>query len=167
MFTEEENRRIVGTITWKWCHFKGLTHAELYALMAARQSVFVVEQYCPYLDADGLDLECWHLLGLAPEGHLLAYLRVIPPGCRYEEPSIGRVLTTTEGRGQGFGRALMEEGIACLRTLYPNAPIRISAQRYLEAFYTSLGFYPVSEPYDEDGIPHVEMLNQALDSVMA
>ena len=80
-----------------------------------------------------------------------------PPGLRYDESSIGRVLTTVAGRGQGFGRALMEEGITRLRTLYPYTPIRISAQQYLVAFYTSLGFQSVSEPYDEDGIPHVEM----------
>lgn len=126
--------------------------------MAARQSVFVVEQDCPYLDADGLDPKCWHLLGLSPTDQILAYLRVIPPGLRYEEASIGRVITTAAGRGQGFGRALMEQGISHLRSLYPNASIRISAQQYLEAFYTSLGFRSVSEPYEEDGIPHVEML---------
>lgn len=148
----------MATVTWKCVHFHDLTREELYAIMAARQSVFVVEQDCPYLDADGIDAECWHLLGLAPNDTVLAYLRIIPPGARYAEPSIGRVLTTAEGRGKGFGRALMEEGIARLRSLYPNAPIRISAQQYLEAFYYSLGFRPVSEPYDEDGIPHVEML---------
>src|SRR5690242_7276666 len=137
----------MGTLTWKWLHFRDLTREELYAVMAARQSVFVVEQDCPYLDADGLDPECWHLLGLSSENRILAYLRVIPPGLRYEEPSLGRVITTAAGRGQGFGRALMVEGIVRLRTLYPNAPIRISAQQYLETFYASLSFRSVSEPY--------------------
>lgn len=157
----ERGRPPVSAVTWKWLSFDDLTREELYAVMAARQSVFVVEQDCPYLDADGLDPACWHLLGLSPGGQILAYLRVLPPGLRYEEPSIGRVLTTAAGRGRGVGRALMEEGIARLRSLYPNAPIRISAQQYLEAFYASLGFRPVSEPYDEDGIPHVEMLAAA------
>ncbi|HXA47888.1 MAG TPA: GNAT family N-acetyltransferase, partial [Burkholderiaceae bacterium] len=36
--------------------------------------------------------------------------------------------------------------------------IRISAQQYLEAFYRSFGFETTSAPYDEDGIPHIEML---------
>ena len=36
--------------------------------------------------------------------------------------------------------------------------MRISAQARLERFYRELGFEPVGRPYDEDGIPHLEML---------
>lgn len=37
--------------------------------------------------------------------------------------------------------------------------IRISAQAYLEKFYTQLGFNRTSyDPYLEDGIPHIDML---------
>jgi ElaA protein len=41
---------------------------------------------------------------------------------------------------------------------YPGQPVRISAQQYLEKFYRDFGFATVSEPYLEDGIPHVEMV---------
>ncbi|MFG1491853.1 GNAT family N-acetyltransferase [Oceanospirillum sp. HFRX-1_2] len=36
--------------------------------------------------------------------------------------------------------------------------IKIGAQVYLQKFYESLGFEAVSEPYDEDGIPHIDMI---------
>ena len=36
--------------------------------------------------------------------------------------------------------------------------LRIGAQRYLDKFYGEFGFTQVSDPYDEDGIMHIEML---------
>jgi ElaA protein len=41
---------------------------------------------------------------------------------------------------------------------WPGWPIRIAAQQRLAAFYARLGFRPVGAPYDEDGIPHVDMV---------
>jgi ElaA protein len=52
----------------------------------------------------------------------------------------------------------MRRGIAEAERLWPETGIRISAQAYLLNFYGKLGFMAVSEPYDEDGIPHVEMV---------
>ena len=45
--------------------------------------------------------------------------------------------------------------------LWPGKAFRIGAQRYLERFYGDFGFVAVGEPYDEDGIVHVEMLRPA------
>jgi len=148
------------TIDWRFAPFDQLTVREVHDLYQARVGVFVVEQTCPFQDVDGIDADCWHLLGRATAngGPLLAYCRLVPPGVKYEEPSIGRVLTTKEGRGTGAGRALMEEAIARAEALWPGRTIRIGAQQYLEKFYGSLGFARVSEPYDEDGIMHIEML---------
>ena len=56
----------------------------------------------------------------------------------------------------------MLEALARLSTLYPHARIRISAQQYLESFYRKLGFAAASDVYEEDGIPHLEMI-MALD----
>ena len=141
-----------------------LTSTELYAALAARQQAFAVEQNCAYLDADGLDVDSWHLLGWAGEGatpELAAYLRVVDPGRKFATPSIGRVLTVAAQRGIGLGRVLMVEGIARTAMVWPGQPIRIAAQQRLEAFYASLGFRGVSAPYDEDGIPHLDMLLDA------
>jgi ElaA protein len=146
---------------WQFARLPDLPAADLYAALAARQAVFVVEQRCAFLDADGQDLDAWHLLAWVDAGagrELGGYLRVIGPGRRFAEPAIGRVLTTAAHRGTGLGRALMREGLARTTQLFPGQAIRISAQQRLEAFYASLGFRTASAPFDEDGIPHVEML---------
>jgi ElaA protein len=151
-------------VVWQWKRFADLAPSELYALLAARAAVFVVEQGCAFQDLDAVDEHAWHLLGWAERDHaatLAAYLRLIEPGRKYAEPSIGRVLTVAAFRGAGLGRAAMLRGLAQAAALYPGRAVRIAAQRRLEGFYAEFGFHTVSEPYDEDGILHVEMLRPA------
>ena len=151
-------------VAWQWKRFAELTPAELYALLAARAAVFVVEQQCAFQDLDAVDEFAWHLLGWAGSNHgrvLAAYLRLIEPGRKYAEPSIGRVLTSAPFRGIGLGREAMREGLARAASLYPDRAVRIGAQQRLERFYRELGFRTVSAPYDEDGVAHVEMLRPA------
>lgn len=148
-------------IEWQWKRFAELSAAELYALLAARASVFVVEQACAFLDLDGRDARAWHLLGWAAGGGapaLAAYLRLLDPGCKYAEPSLGRVLTSADFRGRGLGRAAMRQGLERAAAFYPGQPIRIAAQQRLEAFYAEFGFRAVGAPYEEDDIIHVDML---------
>jgi ElaA protein len=149
-------------VRWSWREFAELSPAELYEVLALRQRVFVVEQTCPYLDADGWDDRAGHLLGWVDgaDGRpmLGAYVRIFGAGVKYAEASIGRVVTSPLARRTGLGRVLMTEAIRRTEALAPGAGIRIGAQRYLEAFYASLGFRTVSAPYDEDGIEHVEMV---------
>jgi ElaA protein len=142
---------------WKLVAFEHLGVADLYELLALRQLVFVVEQTCPYLDADGKDARALHLLGRDEAGRLVAYARLFAPGASFVEAAIGRVVTHPSVRRTGAGRALMREAIRRTREAFGPGPIRIGAQRYLERFYGELGFVIASEPYDEDGIPHVEM----------
>lgn len=145
-------------LDWRESAFSALGTAELYAIVAARVAVFVVEQDCPYQDLDGLDADSLHLWGSTADGQLAAYARITPPGTRFAEPSIGRVLTAQGFRGLGLGRALMLRAMDLAGRHYPRAPLRISAQQYLDGFYTSLGFRFVRGPYPEDGIAHIEML---------
>jgi ElaA protein len=51
----------------------------------------------------------------------------------------------------------MLEGIRKSERTYPGQGNRISAQQYLERFYSGFGYERVRGPYDEDGIPHLEM----------
>lgn len=146
-------------MVWQWLPFGGLSARQLHDMFQLRQRVFVVEQKCPYLDIDGVDPQCWHGLGY-DNGVLVATSRIVPPGLKYAEPAIGRVVSAPEVRRKGVGRELMVESIAQLRRLYPGQAIKLSAQRYLEAFYASLGFAVAGEPYDEDGIPHIDMLKE-------
>jgi ElaA protein len=145
---------------WQLKQYHDMSRDELYDILALRQSVFVVEQHCAYLDADGRDAHSWHLTGRGATGDLTAYLRIVAPGHRFAEPSIGRVIIHPTLRGTGLGKGLMYEGIRQCRRLFPGQPIRISAQQYLERFYAELGFQTKREgnPYAEDGIPHIEMV---------
>ena len=142
---------------WTWKRFGDLGVDNLYDALQLRSRVFVLEQG-PYLDPDGVDRQAWHLLGRDAKNTLVSYLRVVDPGIKYDEPSIGRVVTSPETRGGGSGRTLMAEGVAGCERLWPGRAIRISAQAHLERFYGSLGFVRVGADYLEDRIPHVEML---------
>jgi ElaA protein len=143
-------------VNWLWLRFADLGVDNLYDALALRCRVFILEQG-PYLDPDGLDRVSWHLLGRDAAGTLQAYLRVVDPGFKYAEPSIGRVITAPEVRGTGVGRALVAEGVRRCEAAFPGQGIRISAQAHLEQLYGSFGFVRVDEPYLEDNIPHLEM----------
>jgi ElaA protein len=146
-------------IDWNFAHFDDLTVRELHDILAVRAAVFVVEQKCAFQDVDGADPACWHLLG-RENGAVVAYCRLVPPGLKYPEPSIGRVITSRESRGTGSGRALMQRAIAKAEALWPGQKLRIGAQMYLERFYGDYGFVRSSDPYDEDGILHIEMIRE-------
>ncbi|EPX60526.1 ElaA protein [Cystobacter fuscus DSM 2262] len=148
-------------LTWKWKNFAELTPDELYLALELRQQVFVVEQRSIYLDADGYDRSAYHLLGMEdqPEAPwLAAYLRVLPPKTKYPQASLGRVVVAPEARSHGHGRVLVQKGIDFIEARYPRVPIRIGAQNHLRAFYEDFGFRVMSDVYDEDGIPHVDMV---------
>ncbi|MFT3825075.1 MAG: GNAT family N-acetyltransferase [Chitinophagaceae bacterium] len=139
--------------------FNELTPNELYAILQLRSEVFVVEQNCVFLDQDDKDQHCYHLMGWE-ENLLCAYTRLVPAGISYEEPSIGRVVTSPKARKKGYGRELMHESINTLYKLWGKSAIKIGAQLYLKDFYESIGFQQTSDVYMEDGIPHIEMLLQ-------
>ena len=146
-------------MTIKCLPFYQLNLDELYECMVLRQDVFVVEQDCPYLDADGKDREAWHLMGFDENQQLIAYTRLLPKGISYENyASIGRVVTAQNARKLGAGKKIMHASIEWCHRLFPNQKIKISAQTYLLKFYKNLGFEPVGEEYLEDNIPHIAMI---------
>lgn len=149
-------------IIWEVKAFEGLSLNELYQVMLVRQKIFVIEQTCLYEDLDEKDQSAFHLMGWR-EGKLVAYARILPKGISYKEASIGRVLTVQEERGLGTGKVLMKKAMSCVEELFDEKSIRISAQAYLESFYETLGFKPVSDLYIEDGIAHLEMVYEKRD----
>jgi ElaA protein len=147
----------MATLRWQWSSLQELSAAELYAVLAARSAVFVVEQNCPYQDADGYDLDAQHLI-VWSGGEVAAYLRVLAPGRKLPERSIGRIITSAAFRRTGLGRELVSHALARLDAAHPGEPIRIGAQARLKVFYESFGFRQASAEYMEDDIPHIEML---------
>lgn len=145
------------SLHWQWATLDALSAREWHEVGMLRQAVFIVEQRCAFPDLDELDLNSLHLLGRNDAGELWAYLRLVPPGGKYDTPSIGRVVTASAARGCGAGRALMLEGMAEHQRRYPGQPNTIGGQAYLNAFYESLGFETISEVYLEDDIEHYHM----------
>ncbi|MDR3415478.1 MAG: GNAT family N-acetyltransferase [Nevskia sp.] len=147
-------------LVWRWLCWDELSTDLLYRLLRLRSEVFVVEQACAFQDLDGLDPRCEHLCGCDAAGDLLAYARLLPPGLKYPEASLGRLVTAPGVRRTGLGRELMRQALDGCRRRYPDQPLRIGAQQRLERFYAGFGFAAVAAPYLEDGIVHVDMLRQ-------
>jgi ElaA protein len=157
--TAADGLATLAGLRWRWCRFDALDVRELQNIYAARQSVFALEQNCIYLDVDGHDEAAYHLAAWSPEHRWpLAYARLLDPGTKYAEASMGRVITIAPARGRGLGRELVARTLAHSAEAWPNGAIRISAQSRLERFYAEFGFVAVGPPYIEDGIPHTEML---------
>ncbi|MDL2273487.1 GNAT family N-acetyltransferase [Oscillospiraceae bacterium OttesenSCG-928-G22] len=133
--------------------FDELSTTELFDILRARSDVFIVEQTCPYRDIDELDLETLHVFSYV-DGKISAYARIL----RDEASArFGRFLVLPSFRGAGLGRMLALFLLAEIGRRFPGVPVDISAQSYLVPFYRSLGFSPVSDPYDDVGIEHVDM----------
>ena len=148
-------------IRWQCSKLQDLTAAEMHAILALRQRVFVVEQKCAYQDADALDLSAWHLTGRRADGKLVVYLRINAPGARFAEATIGRLLTAGTMRGQHLASRALKRALRRCAALYPGQAIRIAAQTYLINFYGRFGFQAVGTAYKEDGIDHIDMIRSA------
>lgn len=131
--------------------FDDLDSRTAYLLWQLRESVFVVEQACPYPELDGRDLEptTCHVW-VAEEGRPVAYLRILDDD---GEARIGRVLVTKEHRGRGLAEALLRTALERVG----ERPTRLDAQSYLAGWYTRFGFEQDGEEFLDDGIPHVPM----------
>ncbi len=144
-------------MTFTFKHFTELTLTELYNILQLRAEIFVVEQDCVFNDLDNLDQEATHLF-TKKDNEIIAYARLLKPGTRFPDYSIGRVVVKESERGTGLGKNLMQEAQRYTREKWGAGKIKISAQKYLQRFYEDLGFKIVTEEYFEDGIPHLGML---------
>ncbi|KML13067.1 GNAT family acetyltransferase [Bacillus safensis] len=143
-------------IKWTCQTFEQLSKEDLYLILMERVNVFVVEQTCPYPEIDHRDQEALHLIA-KENGTIVAYCRIFQNGIMYKEASIGRILVTQAGRKKGYGKMLLIKALEKLSELGETS-VKIQAQAYLKSFYESFGFKAVSDVYDEDGIPHLDMV---------
>lgn len=156
---QRNSSTVSSSLVWRHARLQQLSPLELARIYRARQQVFSIEQNCVYLDADGADEQSHHLAAWSPEHALpLAYARLVDPGIKYAEPSMGRVITTAAARGTGLGRELVRRVLDLSAQAHPGLGLRISAQSRLRRFYTEFGFEAVGDDYLEDGIPHTEMV---------
>lgn len=145
-------------ITWVSKPFEELTAREMHQILMLRQDVFVIEQDCIYPDIDAKDEDSLHVFGVDQKETVVAYARLVAPGLKFAEPAVGRVVVARQARATGLGVQLMERVLDDACKIYPGMGNRISAQAHLKRFYSQFGYEQVSDEYDEDGIPHIEML---------
>lgn len=140
-----------------WIHyssFNKFTPHHLHDVLKLRQEIFIIEQECIYNDIDGLDDISEHLLLLDDDEILVGYLRIVPAGSKFEECSLGRIAIKHTHRGKGLGKMLVKKGIGRAGA----QTIKIEAQAHLEKFYKDINFRTVSDIYDVDNIPHLQMI---------
>lgn len=148
-------------IHWQDLHHSELSVSALYEVLKLRCEVFVVEQACAYLDVDGDDLvgENRHLLGWR-DNQLVAYARILKNEDDFAPVVIGRVIVSPQVRGEKLGYQLMERAVASCQQYWPHHALYLGAQAHLQPFYAHFGFSPVTDIYDEDGIPHIGMARE-------
>ncbi len=134
--------------------FDELSTAELYEILKLRNAVFIVEQNCAYQDIDGLDETAYHMW-LEDENGIAAYVRLLPPGVRFDDSVIGRVIAVR--RRSGVGSQIVRTAQSAVREVFGTDSVTIEAQVYAREFYEKLGFVQQSDEFDEDGIPHILM----------
>lgn len=145
-------------LTGAWSSFEDLEPRDVHDLLQLRQDIFVLEQTSLYADIDGKDPDALHyLIKDGTSDALVGAIRMFADPAN-GQARIGRVVVAREGRGSGLGRIMMQIGIEEAERLVPGCSIHVTAQAHLEKFYGSLGFRTVTEPYDQDGIPHIDMI---------
>jgi ElaA protein len=143
--------RVVEALNIRAAAFAELAPHVVYGILRLRSRVFVMEQDCVFLDADGRDVEPGAVhLWIEDAGEVVACARILP---EVEGVSIGRLVTAPSHRRRGLGEAMMEHALSTA-----GRPARIHAQSHLAGWYSRMGFSVCGPEFLEDGIPHVPMV---------
>ncbi len=144
-------------IIWFDEDFESVPRKDWYQIIQLRETIFILEQFCAYVDCDGKDIEARHVYTKV-NNEIAAYCRLLDVGLSYSDAaSVGRIVTHPHFRGKGYGHQLLVESIKKIKQHYKEVNVKIGAQCYLEKFYKRYGFKTVSNMYLEDGIPHYTM----------
>lgn len=126
---------------WYQKEFKELELKEFYEIVQLRLETFVVEQTRIYNDLDTIDLRALHLFHQdEEEGRVDAYARIFETGATIH---FGRVAVAKDSRGQGLGKAIVEQILDLCEQSFPGRTIEIEAQEQVVGLYEKLGFQRV------------------------
>jgi YbgC/YbaW family acyl-CoA thioester hydrolase len=122
---------------------------------ALRTRVFVNEQHIPAdLEWDEADKDAVHAVAYNRLGQVVATGRLLraEPGVA----KIGRMAVHEVLRGSGYGQQVLH-ALSHAATARGDREVVLHAQRTAAGFYKRLGFQVRGEPFEEAGIPHIEM----------
>jgi ElaA protein len=138
-------------VTFQHRAFDDLTLRELHDLFHLRDEVFVVGQKITCeSEVDGHDPECVHVIGRDAAGRTVATARLF---LGKDPVKVGRIAVHPTLQRRGVGTLLMRY----VHGVLGDRPAMMSAQAYLRLWYEGLGWRTTRGPYDEAGIPHLEM----------
>lgn len=124
-----------------------------------RHEVFVEEQKIPKeLEWDAADADAVHAVAYNRLGMPLATGRYLPYAAagRPGVVKVGRMAVKRVMRGAGVGRDVLYALMDAARARGEKEVV-LHAQRSAEPFYARLGYTVNGEPFEEAGIPHIEM----------
>lgn len=119
-------------------------------LKEIRNHVFIQEQHVPEeLEWDSHDPLC---------EHFIAYVDNEPVGCArlVDHKKIGRMAVLRPYRTMGIGKQLIDH-IKRYASQKRYTRLELSAQCHAYSFYQKCGFEAFSSPYEDAGIPHIDM----------
>ena len=123
-------------------------------LRAIRTQVFIQEQNVPEaLEWDGEDAHAMHALACDSAGRAIGTARLL---LQHELAHIGRMAVLPEWRGQGVGRALLDEIMAAAQAHGARCAF-LNAQTIAVPFYVRADFAVEGEEFLDAGIPHLRM----------
>lgn len=139
-------------MTFEWVAYSDAAIREAFAL---REEVFVAEQgFAPEDELDEQDRTALHVLGRDESGRAVCTARMFA-----ERPGVyhaGRIAVRRALRGQGVGRALMDEVTRRAKELGASE-LTLGAQYDKAGFYEAVGFVRFGEPFLDAGYPHIGM----------
>ena len=136
------------------------TAAELEGAVTVRMRVFVGEQGIPAdVEVDEADAapDTVHAVALR-QGAVIATGRLLPD-VDGKGPHIGRMAVAQQWRRHGVGGQVLTFLEECAREL-GFTQITLHAQEYVKAFYAGHGYAEVGDTFQEEGIPHREMVKR-------
>jgi YbgC/YbaW family acyl-CoA thioester hydrolase len=120
-----------------------------------RTEVFIEEQGIPVaMEWDDADATAIHAIAYNQLGMPVATGRLLRHGPATGR--IGRMAVKRVLRGSHLGREILHALINVAKER-GDSEVMLHAQRSAEGFYARAGFLPRGEPFDEAGIPHIEM----------
>jgi predicted GNAT family N-acyltransferase len=139
-------------VDWRYSVTVGRLPGDLPAIQDVRRRVFIEEQGIPaYLEWDGQDTACQHVLATDPRQAAIGTGRLDPRG------RIGRMAVLPSWRSRGIGSALLDALIALARR-QDHREVVVHAQCTVAGFYRKAGFREQGRPFTEAGIEHLKMV---------
>jgi YbgC/YbaW family acyl-CoA thioester hydrolase len=125
-----------------------------------REEVFVNEQgFALEIEKDAYDATSVHAVAYNRLGKALATGRLLPTSVvdGVKTSKIGRMAVHRVMRGSKLGRDILNSLVAVAKAR-GDAQVLLNAQWNAQNFYAKQGFIAQGEPFDDEGMPHIEMV---------